>query len=158
MVGSTGKNRVNRDTVLRDLWLKHGCPEKMTIRVKSTGETITVLDGLIQSGESPGHGLIAAQKPQGCATVRPLDVDKAERRVTWPVTDNRHCEACGIEFPSVRADARYCSPRCRQTAKRKHERERRSKAADELLARVFNGTHTAAQEGFTDRNQEALAS
>ena len=27
-------------------WMKHGCPERMTICIRSTGETITLIDGL----------------------------------------------------------------------------------------------------------------
>ena len=33
-------------TVLANLWMQHGCPEKMTIHVKSTGETITLINGM----------------------------------------------------------------------------------------------------------------
>jgi hypothetical protein len=47
-----------------------------------------------------------------------------------PVTDNlselvtdslRHCEACNTPFEPKRADARYCSPACRQRAHRRAE-------------------------------------
>jgi hypothetical protein len=36
----------SRMTVLANLWMQHGCPEKMTIHVKKTGETITLIDGM----------------------------------------------------------------------------------------------------------------
>jgi predicted nucleic acid-binding Zn ribbon protein len=35
------------------------------------------------------------------------------------VSDTRHCEVCGKALATVRPDARYCSPKCRQIASRR---------------------------------------
>ena len=37
---------ISRMTALANIWMKYGCPEKMTIHIRSTGETITLIDGL----------------------------------------------------------------------------------------------------------------
>ena len=42
----SGIRKESRDHILRDLWLKPGCPERMTIRVQKTGETIRLINGL----------------------------------------------------------------------------------------------------------------
>ena len=42
----SGIRKESRDHILRDLWLKHGCPERMTIHVRKTGETIRLINGL----------------------------------------------------------------------------------------------------------------
>ena len=45
------RRKDSRDAILRDLWLKHGCPEKMTIHVKKTRETVVLINGLLLEPE-----------------------------------------------------------------------------------------------------------
>jgi len=120
------KDRPSRDDILRDLWLRRGCPEKMTIHVRKTGETITLINGLpvTDSGQN-SLLLIRSSKPQN-----------RESRVRQAVTDNRHCELCRNEFSSTRKDAKYCSPRCRQRAVRRQAALQLRQEAEQLLASI----------------------
>jgi predicted nucleic acid-binding Zn ribbon protein len=65
MADRTGKTAASRDTILRDLWLKHGCPEKMTIHARKTGETIILVDGLPLQlvTETTGERCVVCQRP-----------------------------------------------------------------------------------------------
>jgi hypothetical protein len=40
------------------------------------------------------------------------------KKPSRPVTRKRKCRVCGYKFKPTRADARYCSPGCRQRAHR----------------------------------------
>jgi len=61
-----------------------------------------------------------------------MPISEGQKRVkatTTHVTDNCACLVCRRTFYSVRKDARYCSPRCRQQARR----ERKGREAYHLL-------------------------
>ena len=102
-------------------WMKHGCPEKMTIHLKSTGETITLIDGLpVTLSAENNSALMPTSKAQ-----------KGELIVRQAVTLTCICEVCKTEFQANRNKAKYCSPRCRQRSKRNQDaqRQRRKHAA-----------------------------
>jgi hypothetical protein len=120
----SGIRKESRDHILRDLWLKHGCPERMTIHVRKTGETIRLINGLPVTDNAKNSPLL-------------MHISKAQKRrlrVGQPVTDNRRCKICQSEFSSTRKDAKYCSPRCRQKAVRLQTAERRRREADKMLS------------------------
>jgi hypothetical protein len=122
----SGIRKESRDHILRDLWLKHGCPERMTIHVRKTGETIRLINGLPVTDNAKISPLL-------------MHVSKAQKRrlrVGQPVTDNRRCKICQSEFSSTRKDAKYCSPRCRQKAVRLRTAERGRQEADRMLSVV----------------------
>ena len=120
----SGIRNESRDHILRDLWLKHGCPERMTIHVRKTGETIRLINGLPVTDNAKNSPLS-------------MHISKAQKRrlrVGQPVTDNRRCKICQSEFSSTRKDAKYCSPRCRQKAVRLRTAERGRQEADRMLS------------------------
>jgi hypothetical protein len=120
----SGIRKESRDHILRDLWLKHGCPERMTIHVRKTGETIRLINGLPVTDNAKNSPLL-------------MHISKAQKRrlrVGQPVTDNRRCKICQSEFSSTRKDAKYCSPRCRQKAVRLRTAERGRQEADRMLS------------------------
>ena len=82
---ATKRPRATRLNDLANQWCRHGCPEKMTIHVKSTGETIILRDGLPVVGsplEAPAPALhrlweaICAVRPPLCypAAFTPLRI------------------------------------------------------------------------------------
>ena len=92
----SGIRKESRDHILRDLWLKHGCPERMTIHVRKTGETIRLINGLPVTDNAENNPLS-------------MHISKAQKRrlrVGQPVTDNRRCKICQSEFSSTRKDAK----------------------------------------------------
>ncbi len=115
-----------RDTILTDLWCKHGCPERMTIRVKSTGETISLLNGLPVT-------LTAEKKPVLMPTSK---AQNRGLRVSMPVTLTRTCEGCRTQFQAARETARFCSMACRKRVNRKLAEERRRLETAQLLANL----------------------
>jgi hypothetical protein len=120
----SGIRKESRDHILRDLWLKHGCPERMTIHVRKTGETIRLINGLHVTDNAENNPLS-------------MHVSKAQKRrlrVEQPVTDNQCCKICQSEFSSTRKDTKYCSPRCRQKAVRQRRTERRRQEADRMFS------------------------
>jgi len=105
-------------------WMKHGCPERMTICIRSTGETITLIDGLpvtLSAGKNP-------LMTQGSKA------KNHELMVRQPVTLTCICEACKTQFIAKRNTAKYCSPRCRQRYKRDQEAQRQRREREQLLA------------------------
>ncbi len=97
----------SRDHILRDLWLKHGCPEKMMIHVRKTGETIILLDGLPRA-QNTGDGHSPA-------------TSKPESGVRQPVTLTRTCKACTNEFSAKRINAQFYSHSCRKKFNRERQ-------------------------------------
>ena len=63
----------------QNLWAQHGCPEKMTIHVKSTGETIILRDGLPVVGS-------------------PLE---APAPVLQPIVRGDRCSAANLCYPAA---------------------------------------------------------
>ena len=122
-----GIRKESRDHILRDLWLKHGCPERMTIHVRKTGETIRLIKGLLVTDNAENSPLL----------VRISKAQKPGLMVRQPVTDNRRCKICQNEFSSTRNDAKYCSPRCRQKAVQLQTAERRRREADRMLSIIY---------------------
>jgi hypothetical protein len=123
------KSRIHnesRDHVLRDLWIKHGCPERMTIHVRKSAETIRLINGLPVTDNAENNPL----------SMHTSKAQKSGLRVGQPVTDNRRCKMCQSEFSSIRKDAKYCSPRCRKMAARRQTAERRQREADRLLSAI----------------------
>jgi threonine aldolase len=112
--------------IIRDLWFKRGCPEKMKIHVKSTGEEIQVLDGLPVTLSPETNALF----------VRTSEARKRQLRQGQPVTLTRTCEACKREFQARRNTSRFCSARCRVALNRTKELSRRQAETAELLAAV----------------------
>jgi hypothetical protein len=113
-----------RNDTYQALWCKYGCPEKMTIHVKTTGETITLINGLPVT-------LNGENKPLMMPTYKGKN---RELRVTQPVTDNCTCLACLKRFYSKRTDAKFCSSRCRIAFHRKQEADERRRENERLLA------------------------
>jgi hypothetical protein len=123
----SGIRNESRDNILRDLWLKHGCPERMTIHVRKTGDIIRLIHGLPVTDNAEKNPLS-------------MNISKAQKRrlrVGQPVTDNRRCKICQSEFSSTRKDAKYCSPRCRQKAVRLRTAERGRQEADRMLSVIY---------------------
>ncbi len=110
----------SRDHILRDLWLKHGCPEKMMIHVRKTGETIILLDGLPRA-QNTGDGHSPA-------------TSKPESGVRQPVTLTCICTACRREFSAKRMNAQFCSERCRKSFNREREAKLLRRERERLLA------------------------
>ncbi len=122
------QRKVTRMSVLAGLWCKYGCPERMTIHVKRTGETITLLNGLPVTDNGKKSDLFE----------RALEAQKRELRVRQPVTDNRVCERCKKAFFAVRQDSRFCSPRCRKASQREQDNLKRRHEAEQRLTRAWN--------------------
>ena len=120
----SGIRKESRDHILRDLWLKHGCPERMTIHIRKTGETIRLINGLPVTDNAENSPL----------SMHISKAQKRQLRVGQPVTDNRRCKICQSKFSSIRKDAKYYSPRCRQKAVRLRTAERRRQEADRMLS------------------------
>lgn len=53
------------------------------------------------------------------------------------------CAHCSRDFQPARADARFCSPRCRAAANRSAH-ARRARGTEQLLARAVAGAQTEA--------------
>jgi hypothetical protein len=123
----SGIRNESSDHILRDLWLKHGCPERMTIHVRKTGETIRLINGLPVTDNAQNSPL----------SMHISKAQKRQLRVRQPVTDNRRCKICQSEFSSTRNDAKYCSPRCRQKAARLQTAERQRREADRMLSVIY---------------------
>ena len=119
--------RPSRGNVLANLWPQHGCPEKMTIHVKNTGETIVLRDGLPVVG-SP----LEAPAP----VLQPIvGGDMCSAATSATPLHSRLCESCSRQLPS-QASRRYCSKRCRWRAQREKERQRGARAGEMLAAAV----------------------
>lgn len=59
---------------------------------------------------------------EGCRR-RVVDCETKAKRQAARGDLTRHCEVCHEEFTPQRADARYCSPACRQRAYRERQKE-----------------------------------
>ena len=118
--------RPSRGNVLANLWAQHGCPETMTIHVKSTGEMIVLRDGL-PVVEGPLER--CSRRPSG--TVEGSRLGDSVSAVPPHLT---LCEACNIKIPPGQKSKRFCSARCRGRAKEERRRQRRSARAGEMLA------------------------
>jgi hypothetical protein len=114
----------SRMTVFANLWCRYGCPERMKIHVKSTGETITLINGLPVTDNAENNPLL----------MRSFKPKNRELGVGQPVTDNCVCLACKRSFYSKRGDAKYCSARCRQKARREQEAKEARLKLQKLLA------------------------
>jgi predicted nucleic acid-binding Zn ribbon protein len=123
----SGIRKESRAHILRDLWLKHGCPERMMIHVRKTGETIQLVNGLPVTDNAENSPL----------SMHTSKAQKRRLRVGQPVTGNRRCKICQSKFSSIRKDAKYCSPRCRQKAVRLNTAERRRQEADRMLSVIY---------------------
>jgi hypothetical protein len=122
----SGNRRESRDHILRDLWLKHGCPERMTIHVRKTGETIRLINGLPVTLTQENNPL----------TMSGSKAHNRESMVRQPVTLTRVCKACKNEFPAQRKNAQFCSQRCRIKFHREEQMRRRRLEADRLLSAI----------------------
>ena len=122
---ATKRPRATRLNDLANQWCRHGCPEKMTIHVKSTGETIVLRDGLPVVG-SP----LEAPAP----VLQPIvGGDMCSAATFATPLHSRLCESFSRQLPS-QASRRYCLKRCRWRAQREKQRQRRSARAGEMLA------------------------
>ena len=123
-----GIRKESRDHILRDLWLKHGCPERMTIHVRKTGETIRLLNGLPVT-------LTQENNPLSMSGSR---AQNRESIVRQPVTLTRICRACRNEFSAQRKNAQFCSARCRVKFHREEQMCRNRQEAEYLLSTIHN--------------------
>lgn len=122
----------SRMSAFTQAWVDHGCPERMRILVRGTGEVITLVEGFPVTDNAGKNALLK----HGCKP------QKRPMVTTLPVTDNRAipgqikriCACCTEEFYASRVDAQYCSPRCRQRAKRKEGTLRTCSQRERLLA------------------------
>jgi hypothetical protein len=113
---------------LRDLWLKHGCPERMTIHVRKTGETIRLINGLPVTLTHENNPL----------SMKGSRAQNRETIVRPPVTLTRICKACRNEFSALRENAQFCSARCRVKFHREEQMRRNRQEAECLLAAIHN--------------------
>ena len=62
------------------------------------------------------------------------------------VTMDRYCEVCGEVLTAIRPHARYCSPRCRQSARRRLNKNPSSQVSDvqSVTPRGAEGPDTSA--------------
>jgi len=134
-VGRRGSNSMKsgirnetRDHILRDLWLKHGCPERMTIHVRKTGETIRLINGLPVT-------LTQENNPLSIIGSKAKNRESIVRR---PVTLTRVCKACRNEFSAQRKNAQFCSARCRVKFHREEQMRRNRQEAEYLLTAIHN--------------------
>ena len=122
----SGNRNESRDHILGDLWLKHGCPERMTIHVRKTGETIRLVNGLPVT-------LTQENKP---LSIIGSKAKKRESIVRRTVTLTRVCKACRNEFSAQRKNAQFCSARCRVKFHREEQMRRRRQEAEYLLSTI----------------------
>jgi hypothetical protein len=130
MKGSNNmKSRIrdeSRDHILRDLWLKNGCPERMTIHVHKTGETIRLINGLPVTLTQENNPLsIGGSKAQNRESI-----------VGQPATLTRVCKSCRNEFSAQRKNAQFCSARCRIKFHREEQMRRKRQEAEYLLSTI----------------------
>jgi hypothetical protein len=61
-------------------------------------------------------------------------------------TLDRYCEVCGEVLTAIRPHARYCSPRCRQSARRSRNGNASSQVSDvqSVTPQGAEGPHTSA--------------
>jgi hypothetical protein len=122
----SGNRNESRDHILRDLWLKHGCPERMTIHVRKTAEAIVLFNGLPVT-------LTQENNPLSMIGSR---AQNRESIVGRPVTLTRACKACRKEFSAQRKNAQFCSQRCRIKFHREEQMRHRRLEADRLLSAI----------------------
>jgi hypothetical protein len=121
-------------------WLRRKCPRSFTMDYE--GKTYKVGDGKLSVAEYSGPVRESPQKGSAVtdnAKNNPLLMrdSKAKNRkliVRQPVTDNRVCLTCQKSFYSKRRDAKYCSQRCRQRARRDREARRQRAEYERVLA------------------------
>jgi hypothetical protein len=104
-------------------WCKYGSPEKMTIHVKSTGETINLENGSVVTLSAEKSALLIAS----CGPKKTRDARMAA------VTLTRNCIQCGKSITAQRVTKEYCSTRCRTHAKRRRAEARRSEEVQKVL-------------------------
>ena len=107
-----------------NLWCRYGCPQRMKIHVRKTGEEITLIDGLPVT-------LTSEKNPLSMQRFRARN---RELRIRQPVTLTRICEGCKTEFRAERKTAKYCSARCRVKATREQKAEKLRQEHEPLLA------------------------
>jgi hypothetical protein len=124
----SGNRKESRDHILRNLWLKHGCPERMTIHVRKTGETIRLINGLPVT-------LTQENNPLSMNGSRAQNRESMARQ---SVTLTRVCKACRNEFSALRKNAQFCSARCRAKFHREEQMCRNRQEAEYLLSTIHN--------------------
>ena len=129
------KQEQTRSTIFTDLWVRHGCPKRMTIRVRRSGETITLLDG------SP----VTLSLKNNAVFMRTSEAQKRRARGSMPVTLTRTCKACKNDFRASRKTGRFCSTRCRVKFHRELESRRQHQETTELLVEVNYGSKLGAE-------------
>jgi hypothetical protein len=83
--------------------------------MEDAARDVTLLLAMIPANERPGHYRHFGRH------VRQILVDERRKRKSAQLQETRRekvCEMCGKGFTSIRRDAKYCSPACRQRAKR----------------------------------------
>ena len=114
----------SRMQIFAKLWMAHGCPEKMTIHVKKTGETITPLNVLTAADDDRLEAALTRVK-------------RSRSNLTVPVAMmglKRICAGCNAEFIPKSKSSQYCSQRCQRRAARKQETNARRRERERLLA------------------------
>jgi hypothetical protein len=102
----------------------------MTIRIRKTGETIVLFNGLGQS-----HETLSAKK--NALLMGTYEAKRWRLRVTQPETLTRLCEHCQKAFQPERITARFCSSRCRLRAQRLRAEQMRTASAQQILNQAF---------------------
>lgn len=145
-----------RKFILTNLWLEYGGPEKMTIHVEKTGETILLIEGTEQRQKGSDVSQKAPDKsasindnnlaPNGGSLYSP-SVDEngpmpGRRRKNGTTPVIAKCTICSTEFKAKHKDSKYCSKRCAQRATRERLAQRRiDKVADALA--ILNQAESA---------------
>ena len=124
------KQTESRDDVFTNLWCKHGCPEKMTIHIRKTGETIVLINGLSQSHET-------LSGKNNALLIGSYEAKKRRLRVSQPETLTRLCEHCQKAFQPERITARFCSSRCRLRAQRLRAEQMKAATAQQIFNQAF---------------------
>ena len=124
----SGNRNESRDHILRDLWLKHGCPEWITIHVRKTEETIRLINGLPVTLTQENNPL----------SMNGSRAQNRESMVRQPVTLTRVCKACRNEFSALRKNAQFCSVRCRVKFHREAQMRRNRQETQYLLSAIHN--------------------
>jgi hypothetical protein len=120
-------------------WLRQNCPKNFLKEYE--GKTYKVVGGRLAVVDFSGSGRNRA--PEGSPVtdnaqnnallMRTCKAQNRKLRVRQPVTDNRVCLACLNGFCSIRKDAKFCSAKCRQKAKREQEARARRKQQERIL-------------------------
>jgi len=92
---------------LMNLWMQHGCPNKLTIHVRE--KTAILVNGAVTWLGTP-EKLVKRKK---------IEAELASPDIA--ISGTLNCERCGTPFVPLRVTGKFCSPRCRKAAHKKRK-------------------------------------